>query len=182
MRLVLIRHAASDHRPGADDGLTQIGVGQARDLASRFRTSCEVADCDTFLCSPLPRARQTADLLLSELPVDNLIEDPELCEMNDFVGNSGGSSRTESFSSFRARVEATLQRLAREHVEDTVVAVTHAGFILTSLIALFNIPRPGTGARLDPDHASLTEWRKLEGIWRLVQYNVRGPESFAGRG
>jgi len=102
--------------------------------------------------------------------------------MNDFVGNSGGSSRTESFSSFRARVEATLQRLAREHVEDTVVAVTHAGFILTSLIALFNIPRPGTGARLDPDHASLTEWRKLEGIWRLVQYNVRGPESFAGRG
>ena len=55
----------------------------------------------------------------------------------------------------------------------TVGAVTHAGFIVASVIALFGIPRPGTGARLDPDHVSLTEWHCLEVGWRLVRYNVR---------
>jgi hypothetical protein len=55
----------------------------------------------------------------------------------------------------------------------TVVAVTHAGFIVTSFLMLFGVPRPGTGARIDPDPASLTTWEydEVDHVWRLVSYN-----------
>jgi probable phosphoglycerate mutase len=37
----------------------------------------------------------------------------------------------------------------------------------------FAIPRPGTGARIDPDFAWMTEWEYLNAdrVWRLVSYN-----------
>jgi hypothetical protein len=53
----------------------------------------------------------------------------------------------------------------------TVVAVSHAGFVVASLLVAFDIPRPGTGARLEPAHTSLTEWRVADAIWTLVRYN-----------
>lgn len=53
----------------------------------------------------------------------------------------------------------------------TVVAATHAGFIVASFLTRFAIPRPGTGTRIDPDFARLTEWRVQQGSWRLVRYN-----------
>ena len=53
----------------------------------------------------------------------------------------------------------------------TVVAVTHAGFIVASFLVLFDIPRPRTGARVDPTHLSRTEWRVCQGTWKLVRFN-----------
>jgi hypothetical protein len=53
----------------------------------------------------------------------------------------------------------THQRLADRFAGQTVVAVTHAGFVVASLLVLFDIPRPGTGASLEPSYTSLTEWR-----------------------
>jgi broad specificity phosphatase PhoE len=71
-------------------------------------------------------------------------------------------------------VGATLHRLADRFAGETVVAVTHAGFVMASILVLFDIRRPGTGARLDPAHTSLTEWEVAGGIWRLVRYNDAG--------
>ena len=72
---------------------------------------------------------------------------------------------------FAQRVRATLERLARRFAGQTVVAVTHAGFIVASVLVLFDIPRPGTGAHLDPGYTSLTEWRVEEARWQLVRFN-----------
>ena len=69
------------------------------------------------------------------------------------------------------RVRATLERLAKHFVGKTVVAVTHAGFIVASILVLFDIPRPGTGAYIDPVHTSLTEWNTADGVWRLNRFN-----------
>src|SRR5579875_2217213 len=53
----------------------------------------------------------------------------------------------ESWQEFLERVRATLDRLAVRFAGQTVVAATHAGFIVASVLVLFDIPRPGTGAR-----------------------------------
>ena len=52
-----------------------------------------------------------------------------------------------------------------------MVAVTHSGFIVVSVLLLFDIPRPDTRSQLDPDHTSLTEWRADGEAWRLATYN-----------
>jgi probable phosphoglycerate mutase len=52
-----------------------------------------------------------------------------------------------------------------------VIAVTHAGFIVATFLLLFAVPRPGTGARIDPAYASITEWERLQPGWRLVRFN-----------
>jgi hypothetical protein len=50
-----------------------------------------------------------------------------------------------------------------------VVAVTHAGFVLASMIELFGGPE--TRAWLDPSNTGITEWYRSEGKWTLVKYN-----------
>jgi probable phosphoglycerate mutase len=77
----------------------------------------------------------------------------------------------ESWHDFIARVRTILTRLSEQFAGQTVVAVSHAGFIVASLLVLFDIPRPGTGARFDPLHTSLTEWRVRDTAWELVRYN-----------
>lgn len=101
----------------------------------------------------------------------NLIEDPD----RPFA--PGG----ESWSQYLNRVRLEMDRLAQRFSDQTVVAVTHAGFIVVSIQATFDIPQPGTQARLEPDNASLTEWRFDQGKWQLQRYNdayhsLRKPE------
>jgi len=64
-----------------------------------------------------------------------------------------------------------MDRLAGRYAGQTVVAVTHAGFIVVSILELFDIPRSGGRAWLDPRPTALTEWSRSNGIWRLERYN-----------
>ncbi len=77
----------------------------------------------------------------------------------------------ESWMGFLARVRAALDALAVRHDGETVVAVTHVGFVVASLLVTFAIPRPGTGAWLDPAHTGVTEWRVDGGRWLLARDN-----------
>ena len=223
MRLILIRHAESEHaRRGviADvrgcTGLTDRGIEQARGLAHhltlpesmeqrRRRAGHRGLDrYDALLSSPVLRARQTADALAAVLPGLRMEEDEGLCEVRpgeadgltweayrsrygafDLVAEPDRpfSPGGESWNAFTTRVRATLDRLAHQFDGGTVVAVTHAGFIVASVLVAFGIPRPGTRARLDPRHTSLTEWRFADGIWQLERYNDvchLGTESWPG--
>jgi broad specificity phosphatase PhoE len=199
MRLVLVRHGASEHsRRGviADvhgcTGLTADGVTQAQRLARRLRVTGELHDCAALLCSPVLRARQTAEVLAGVLPTSDVIDDQALCELRpgaadglawaDYRARYGAfdllvfpdrpfSPGGESWHGFIARVRTTLTRFSEQFADQTVVAVSHAGFIVASLLVLFDIPRPGTSARFDPLHTSLTEWRVRDTVWQLVCYN-----------
>jgi probable phosphoglycerate mutase len=199
MRLLLIRHAESEHshsRTIADllgcTGLTTTGVQQAYSLQKRLRTMPKLATCAALLSSPVLRARQTADIVADSLPQCLVINDADLREivpgladgMNwesyrqtygkfDLLGEPDRpfAPEGESWHGFLARVQTTLERLASQYAEQTVVAVTHAGFIIATLFVLFGIPRPGTGARLDPRYTSLTGWELTGGNWRLERYN-----------
>jgi broad specificity phosphatase PhoE len=199
VRLVLVRHGESDHAlrdviAGQQScrGLSERGLKQAELLAHRFTTTDEVSECQALLCSPVLRARQTAEVLAGALPAGPNEEDCDLCELHP--GAADGLSweayratygarnlltsptrpfapGAESWEEFVQRVRATLERLVRRFAGQTVVAVTHAGFIVASVLVLFDIPRPGTRAHLDPGYTSLTEWRVEEARWQLVRFN-----------
>ncbi len=199
MRLLLIRHGASHHSaagliamPRGCTGLTDAGVTQVDALARRLRATDELADCAALLASPVRRARETADLLLPALSVGGVAIEPGLMKL--LPGVADGLSLAQyraaygdhdpvalpghpfapggaSWRDFLARVRATLETLAARHDGATVVAVTHAGFIVATVLVAFAIPRPGTGAWLAPAHTGLTGWRVADGRWELARYN-----------
>lgn len=199
MRLILIRHAESHHsRDGiiaelsGCRGLTERGFAQVQLLAQHLRSGIDLHDQPILLSSPALRARQTAESLagsLDNVPVEFIYD---LCEVHPGVADGltveayrstygafdlvtsptrpfapGG----ESWEQFLNRVQAMLDRLAIQYAGRTVVAVTHAGFIVASFLVLFAIPRPGNGARIDPKHTSITEWHYFDHVWHLLRYN-----------
>ena len=199
MRLILIRHADAWHEMhgviaglAGCTGLTDRGITQARTLARRLRTTGELGDCGALLSSPVLRARQTAEIVATALPVRSIEIDGDLCEVHP--GEADGltwhayrerygsfdlasfpdrpfAPGGESWSDFVQRVRSTLARLASRFDGQTVVAVSHAGFIVLSLLTLFEIPRTETRARIDPRFTSLTEWIVENGRWMLERYN-----------
>jgi len=199
MELTLIRHAESKHffnriiaGPLGCQGLTDHGMAQARVLAQRLRETGELDDCQVLLTSPVMRTRQTAAILAQALPHCRIEEEVGLCEL--LPGEADGLPREEagrrfgsfdlqsnphrpiapggeSWADFIDRARSTMQDLSTRFEGQSVAAVTHAGFIVVSLLVLFDIPRPGTGAWLDPDFTSLTEWQSNAGRWSLVKYN-----------
>jgi probable phosphoglycerate mutase len=185
MRLILVRHGdahAGLHGviggPRGCAGLTDKGRHQAVLLRDHLRRSGHV-QADVLMASMLPRAIETARIIAPGLGFDSFAQDCDLCEVH--TGEADGLGWTEyterfgsldmlaepdrvfapggeSWNSFHERVERTLERLAREHVDRTVVAVCHAGVIMASIRAIFDVPHPGTGARLQPTNTGLTEW------------------------
>lgn len=199
MRLILIRHGESHIQntqmvAGVRScrGLTERGRLQARTLAQRFRATGEMRGCVALLTSPVLRARQTAEEVANSISVHDIEEHSELTEID--VGVADGLTHEEyrsrhgefnlienpnrpfapggeSWAEYLTRVRSEMDRLAERFSGQTVAAVTHAGFIVVSILATFGIPRPGTGASLAPDNTSLTEWRFEQGRWQLQRYN-----------
>jgi probable phosphoglycerate mutase len=196
----MIRHGESVHSQldlvageRGCPGLTARGRDQARALQQRL--TAEGAHADALLSSTVPRAYETAQLLL---PAFRSIEDVQLerdlCEADpgegdglttvEFAARYGSldpqvrpdlprSPGGESWNDFLRRVGETLDDLPRRYPHQTVVAVTHAGFIVWAFLTLFAVPRPGTGTRLDPSFASITQWDYDESnhIWHFTTYN-----------
>lgn len=150
-----------------------------------------------MLSSLVRRAKETTDTLAPAMGIGQPIEDCALCEFH--LGEADGMSWEEfrrrgwefdlaanptrhfapggeNWDDATRRVLTTLERLANDYRDQTLVAVTHAGFIAIATIALFNIPRAisphaGRRARIDPTHTSLAEWRLMDGMWQLARYN-----------
>lgn len=201
VRLILIRHGDSHHSrrgviggPIGCTGLTERGTQQARALGAQLRATGDLGEGVTLLSSPWPRARETADLLALAPPGITVEAHPGLRELDpgeadglswaDYRARYGAfdlqtspdrpfSPGGESWTAYTARVETTLEGLAERFAGRTVVAVTHAGFIVNAFLSLFGVPGPGSRRRawLDPVHTALTEWRVAGTSWHLIRYN-----------
>jgi probable phosphoglycerate mutase len=198
MRLILIRHGASVHSQrgiiasgAACPGLTDQGLEQARRLGARLPTTPETESGYVLLSSPALRAYQTAEAVAGAGNSHPIIRDSHLTEINPgeaegltwdaYRSRFGAFDLTaepnrpfapggESWQQYTDRVSAALARLAETYAGQTVVAVTHAGFIVVSMLVLFEVPRAAKGW-LEPLHTSLTVWQAAPEHWTLERYN-----------
>jgi broad specificity phosphatase PhoE len=200
MRLILVRHGEAHAGfvgpiagPKGCAGLTDLGRRQAAALRDHLATTGRV-HADVLVASLLPRAIQTAEIIAPGLGLAVSAHDCGLCEVhtgaadgmdwaqyNERFGSFDMEAEPDrvfavggdSWSSFHQRVGETLDRLAREHAGETVVAVCHAGVIMASMRLLLGIVTPATSAHLRPSNTGLTEWEhepQLE-AWILRSYN-----------
>ena len=200
MRLILVRHGdahAGFHGPIAGPtgcaGLTPLGRRQAEALGEHLRTSGRI-QADVLVASILPRAIETATLISPGLGVELSDRDCGLCEVHtgeadgvdwsEYNGRYGSFDMEaepdrpfapggDSWNGFHQRVGDTLARLARDHADQTVVAVCHAGVIMASMRLLLGIGDPATSAHLRPTNTGLTEWEHdpLQERWLLRSYD-----------
>jgi probable phosphoglycerate mutase len=172
-------------------GITDHGRRQAEALRDHLATTGRV-HADVVLASVLPRAIETAELIAPGLGLEVADHDCGLCEVH--TGEADGmdwavynerygsfdmelepdrpfAAEGESWNGFHARVRQTLDRLAHDRRDQTVVAVCHAGVIMASMRLLLGIGHPDISAQLRPDNTGLTEWEHEGGRWTLRAYN-----------
>ncbi len=200
MRLILVRHgdAFAGLRgvvggPLGCSGLTPLGRQQAEALRDHLAESGRIR-ADILLTSIIPRAVETADIIAGALGLEIHARQCDLCEVH--TGDADGlqweeyavrygsfdmeaepdrlfAPAGESWNSFHERVEGMLERVARDHPEQTVVAVCHAGVIMASLRVLLGISRRTAGTQLRPSNTGLTEWEydRVLDRWTLHSFN-----------
>lgn len=200
MHLILVRHG--DAYAGFDGvvsgplgcrGLTDLGRRQAEALRAYLAASGRIR-ADVLLASMLPRALETAQIISPALGLEGISQRCDLCEIHtgeadglawaDYADRYGSFDMEsepervfapggESWKTFHARVRLMCEQIATEFVDQTVVAVCHAGVIMASLRELFGIPHPGTGTQLRPVNTGVTEWQHEPSSdrWTLHSFN-----------
>jgi probable phosphoglycerate mutase len=199
MKLVLIRHGHSHHSVtgvisdiNGCTGLTDRGHEQAALLAARL-AQCDFAAPVALLSSPVLRARQTAEVIRPALGDVDVLLDPDLREL--VPGVADGLTREEysatygafdlvanpdrpyapggeSWFAFRRRVERTFERFVEQHEHETLVAVSHAGFIVVGFLIRFAVPSRSDVAFLEPQNTGVTIWEsENRKRWNLITYN-----------
>lgn len=198
MRLLLVRHgdAYAGLRgviagPLGCRGLTDLGRRQATALHDAVRSD-PGQRADVLITSTLPRAIETAAIIAPAMEFADVPQDCDLCEVH--TGDADGLEWAEyhdqfgsfdmltepervfapsgdSWTSFHLRVESTMDRLAHDHPNQTVMAVCHAGVIAASVRVRFG--GAAVGARLIPTNTGVTEWEFDESsrAWTLRAYN-----------
>lgn len=131
-----------------DPDLTELGGQQARDLGARLRRDGELPVA--VLCSPMKRARQTAEIVADELGMEVAEQIEGLRERN--VGDLDGRNddegwrahdavltawdagemdarfpRGESLRELVERIRAAFEHIARAYPQGTVVVCAHGG-------------------------------------------------------
>lgn len=201
--LVLIRHGEAEANVRqivggfrGDTGLTARGVAQAERLRDRLAATGEIA-AHVLLASPLPRARQTAEIVAPALGLPVTFDD-ELQELRP--GEADGLPLAEalarygvpdferepdrllcpggeSWSGFMKRVSAAIARIVEAHVGRTIVAVAHGGVVDGAFAHFLRLDVGGfLPAQFATRHASLTHWQRRPRMnqteaWHLVTFN-----------
>lgn len=129
MKLLLVRHAIAEDAEtfiaaGGTDAqrpLTESGRKKMRKGANRLRS--QLRGIDLLACSPLLRARETADIIARAFGDAPIVERPEL--------------------DYRYPPEAAQDWLAQNPIEGTMVVVGHEPQLsLLSGLLLADVPRP----------------------------------------
>lgn len=189
-RLVLVRHGQTEwsrdgrHTGRTDVPLTDAGEQDARELAARLRAF----DFALVLCSPLERARRTAELAgLDPTPDDDLLEwdyggyegltTPEIRErVGDPTwrvfadGVVAGSTPGETVEEVAARASRVLVRVQEPLARGDVALVAH-GHLLRILAATYLHQDARFGAQLLLDAGALCVLDTEHGVPGIRSWN-----------
>lgn len=199
-RIVLIRHGESQAQVqgfvsghSTCTGLSDEGRHQAERLRDRLLASGELAGVDAVATSILPRAQETAQILLPALGVDAPEATCGLCELHP--GDAEGLfwrdispqfpktddphdpflrryPGMETWAEMYSRAGEQLLKTAAAHPGGRVVVVAHGGTIGASFVSLGRLPMSrGIEFVLATVNTSLTEWELSDGAWTLIRFN-----------
>lgn len=206
-RLVLIRHGeAQSYVDGVIgghtgcSGLSDLGRRQAQALHDRLARTGELDDVSVVYTSTLPRAIETAELVVPALS-EHHRPDPvcDLCELHVDAELDGRpfsefeesyewpptsnpyepwAPGAEPWAEFVLRIGRELDRITREHRGESVAVVCHGGVIGAALTVFAELPLRQP-FRLHIANTSITEWRlepDLKGVerWTLSRFNDAG--------
>lgn len=179
LELVLARHGQShgnlDRSLGPDTDLTELGRQQAT-LLRDWLTQQDHA-FTTLYCSPLRRARQTAEIINTKLGLE-IVLDSDLRETEvaylDVLPSRLSPLAREPLPPFAAEYEQMRQRVTRatarilgENPEGQLLVVAHAGTLGTMVRGIL-----GTHALLvHTDQTAVHGLRFSEGRWVLQYLN-----------
>jgi broad specificity phosphatase PhoE len=192
-RLVLVRHGQTEwsrdgrHTGRTDVPLTADGERDARELAARLATF----DLAAAWCSPLARARRTAELAgLEPSPDEDLVEwdyggyeGLTTAEIRQRLGDPGwtvfddgvvpGDTPGETVEEVAARTSRVLERVAGAREEGDVALVAH-GHLLRILAATYLRQDARFGAHLLLDAGSLSVLDTERGVPAVRSWNETG--------
>jgi 2,3-bisphosphoglycerate-dependent phosphoglycerate mutase len=194
MKLIAIRHGETEWNVQSremgqlDSPLTDRGILQASAIAKRLSGY----RFDALYCSDLGRAIRTAQIISSATGIEPLF-DAGLRERN--MGIFQGLTKAEmivkfprEYSDYRrightfripegesaqerlVRSVRVLTEIAMRHVDQTVVVVTHGGF-LTGFFEQVLGMAPGNGWRFRRQNAAFNCFKYLDGTWSLETWN-----------
>jgi probable phosphoglycerate mutase len=175
-------------------GLSDHGRSQAASLRERLLRTGELRDATAFYASLMRRAHETAEIIAPGIGDGSLEirQDCGLCEQHpgeadgilwsEYDERYGGldtihredrsrigAPGSESVDMMVERVGAALERLARQHPDETIVVACHGGVVGCSFEALAGI-RLGSLVRFT-ENTAITEWHHSVIGWELIRYN-----------
>lgn len=194
MRLIPIRHGETEwnligrEMGHLDSPLTERGIAQARAVARRI---AELRP-GVLYTSDLGRAVQTAEIIQLATGL-TAVREPALRERhmgvlqglvraeaqklypavfaeydaNGFFGSLPGGETVRERTERSVRI---LTAIAEKHPDQTVVAVTHSGFLMGFVEHVLGLG-PGNGWRFERQNASYNAFLYERGVWRLETWN-----------
>jgi len=187
MELVLVRHAETIENAGGicqgqhGGHLSWLGFKQSRLLAREIQRKKP----SVLYCSPLRRAKQTANDILKLLPDLKIIEDHRLAER--FLGSletkpfpSGYNGLfdyegTETMQELLLRMSDFLHDIAAIHQQDRVAVMSHGTALMALRAALSNLQIVQIGSVEMQKNASISEfiYHGIDGL-KVIKENDTG--------
>lgn len=197
MKLIAVRHGETEWNVEGremgqlDSRLTQRGAEQAKALAGRLGRE----RISALYSSDLGRAIQTAEMISLATGVAVAIDaglrerhmgvfqgltKAEMAkrfptEYSDYrrIGHAYQIPQGESGAQRLARSIRVLTEIAERHRNETVVAVTHGGFLMGFFEHVLGVP-PGNGWRFKRRNAAYNSFEYFNEEWRLETWNEIG--------
>jgi broad specificity phosphatase PhoE len=150
MKIILVRHGETEENKTGilmgqlDYPLSKTGMQQAKKVAARLKKE----KLKAIYSSDLSRARQTTEAILRFHKGTKVHYLKELRE--EYLGKWQGMHRSkvdfskkprdaESRNSFKKRIKKALKIVGKNNKKDTILLVTHAGFIRMLLAMILNM-------------------------------------------
>ncbi len=147
MKIYILRHARTEwNSAGKIQGRTDIDISEEGiKQAENIRESIENLNIDTIICSPLLRAKRTAEIVNKNMKVPIIIDD-RIIERDygafegvdkstvDFksawkLDGTGQYETMESPTNLFSRIEDFLQDVKKKYYNQNILIITHGGLI-----------------------------------------------------
>ena len=191
-RLILVRHGQAHCNvkgiiggPRGCTGLTDYGRDQAERLAQRLAVEQAEAPITAAYTTPLPRARETADIIAARLGISITVED-DLREPDYGSGDGQPWAQVvdafhripalhpddpiapgaETWNTYLSRVGFALRTILGRHDDGTVLIVGHGETITAAAHVFLNLnARTRASAGFAAHYTSITRWEQQPLAW-----------------